>query len=134
MGTPAAIQHARIVAFSPPTVKDGQVALRVMLVGLDVVELSFDHVLGREIAAAIKALFPEPQPPARRPNHQLPPDQVAVYRRVVAAVNAGATWDAAAQAEGVKGVNVKSWWAGQKKLAAARAPGAPVTKPSGALL
>jgi hypothetical protein len=134
MGT-TSIQHARIVAFSPPSVKDGQVALRVMLAGLDVIELSFSRNLGAEITASLRELFGLPAPSgSKRPGHKLPERQRYKYRRVVAHVTAGAAWADAARAEGVDACNVKTWWARQKKLAAARAPAAPVLKPSGAIL
>ena len=126
--------NARIVGFSPPSIEWGQVALRVMMVGIDVAELSFDPVLGMELAAALRTLLGEPAPKQKRPHHELPPEQLAKYRRVVAAVNAGARWLDAAADEEVCAFNVVSWWSRQKKLDAARGPRAPILKPSGEIL
>jgi hypothetical protein len=106
-----------------------------MLAGLDVIELSFSRNLGAEITASLRELFGLPAASgSKRPGHKIPEGQRYKYRRVVAAVNAGAAWADAARVAGVDANNVKMWWARQKKLAAARAPAAPILKPSGEIL
>ena len=123
--------NARIVAFSPPSVKGGQVALRVMMVGLDVAELSFDPVLGMELAAALRALLGEKKAPSKKRGPKISADTLDAYRRVVRDVNEGATWAAAARAEGVEPVRVRAWWDSRQRRTAKRAGKAPILKPSG---
>jgi len=125
-------QH-ELLGFSLGKVKGGGALLRLHT-GAD------SHVDVRATGGVLRSLsdtlFALTTPKPRRGKAQPHPANLAVYRRVVAAVNAGATWKAAAESEGADPYEVFAWFH-ETALRSARANAAanghrePILKPSG---